>query len=318
MSLNQLLLDINDESKTILSPAFTTDVTQAYILPSVDDQDITFENFDDKTKKVKWVETCVLHIDLRQSTQLNLEQNPQTLAKLYSCFIRGTIKCAEYWGGKVRNIAGDRVMILFDPKDCFKNAVNAAILLHTFSKFILRHHFRTAIIECGIGIDYGKMLATKVGTIRRGTETSGGESKTLVWLGRPANVASKLADIANKTFSRLKIAVGYYYPFTNQFSEYEEEVVDFFDKVRMTGSYPIVAQLEPYAYTFGKKLVSYGYQPILMTKSVFDGFKAACPTDKSVAEKWWKARSVNVGGYTGVIYEGDVIFTFGQQLQQAR
>ena len=53
MNLNQLPLDINDETKTVLSADFTTDVSQAYVLPSVDDQDITFENFDDKTKKVK-------------------------------------------------------------------------------------------------------------------------------------------------------------------------------------------------------------------------------------------------------------------------
>ncbi len=51
-------------------------------------------------------------------------------------------------------------------------------------------------VACGIGIDYGKMLATKVGIIKRGSENT--ENKSLVWVGKPANTASKLTDAAEQ------------------------------------------------------------------------------------------------------------------------
>lgn len=161
MGLKEVLTEVNGETNVINSSNFNISVRDTLTLPSLDDSDITFENFDDNSKKVKLVETCVMYTDIRQSTKLNIEQKPVTLSKLYSSFVRGTIKCAMHYGGKVRNIVGDRVMVLFDPADCFKNAVNTAILLNTFSIFILNRHFKNDEIRCGIGIDYGKMLATK-------------------------------------------------------------------------------------------------------------------------------------------------------------
>jgi class 3 adenylate cyclase len=51
-------------------------------------------------------------------------------------------------------------------------------------------------VEFGIGIDYGRMLATKTGIRKHGDAQQ--SYRSLVWLGRPANVASKLTDAANK------------------------------------------------------------------------------------------------------------------------
>jgi hypothetical protein len=61
-------------------------------------------------------------------------------------------------------------------------------------------------ISCGIGIDYGRMLVTKTGVRRHGNEQQ--NYRSLVWLGRPANIASKLTDLANKTthYSRIVIS----------------------------------------------------------------------------------------------------------------
>lgn len=316
MDLRELLLDVNEETKTVVSPTFQLLIGNAAVLPSVGDGDVTFENFDDRTKRVKIVETCVLFVDLRQSTQLSMVYDPVTLSKLYSCFVRGVIRCAEFYTGKVRNIAGDRVMILFDPKDCFKNAVNTAILINTFSSFVLKRHFKNAFAGCGIGIDYGKMLATKVGTIKRGTETVSDEAKSLVWLGMPANVASKLADIASKSFSRAKVAVGYQDPLTNQLYWKDKELDEFFAGLEMTYSFPTIARFKEWnVFSFFKTISSYSYSPILMTKKVLEGFKSACPLDPSIGGNWWRPKQVSVSGYNGVAYEGAVYFKFGEELK---
>ena len=74
--------------------------------------------------------------------------------------------------------------------------MNCAIAMNTVSKHIINKHFRAGEVSCGIGIDAGNMLATKTGVRRHGFEQ--GNYRNLVWLGRPANIASKLTDSANK------------------------------------------------------------------------------------------------------------------------
>jgi len=140
--------------------------------------------------------TCVLYIDMRKSTDLSLAHRPETLAKLYTSFVRAMTRTARYYGGHVRGIIGDRVMVLFDVDQCFTNAVNCAIAMNTVAKHIINESFKSNEVRFGIGIDYGRMLVTKTGIRRHGSEQS--SYRNLVWLGRPANVASKLTDAANK------------------------------------------------------------------------------------------------------------------------
>lgn len=79
-------------------------------------------------------------------------------------------------------------------------AINAARSLQTVIDFSLNKHLKNnvngKIIECGIGIDYGKILITQVGMY--GVE--GNENKEsevdCVWVGKTTNYASKYSDIA--------------------------------------------------------------------------------------------------------------------------
>src|SRR5690554_6696157 len=127
MSLETFLRTISDEIEKINSTSFNIEIIETVLVPRRDDRDITYENFDSKTKKVKVIETCVLYIDIRKSTSISLNHNPKTLSKLYSSFIRSMVKTARYYGGHVRNIVGDRVMVVFDAENCFTAAVNTAI-----------------------------------------------------------------------------------------------------------------------------------------------------------------------------------------------
>ncbi len=314
MALYDLLIELKEEIGALTSSDFSFDVTQARQLPTVEDSTLTFENFDRKSKGVKIIETCVLYIDIRKSSQLSLKHRPETLAKLYSSFDRGVIRCAEFYRGRVRNIIGDRVMVLFDPQGCFKDAINTAILLNTFTTYILNRHFKYDEVSCGIGIDHGRMLVTKIGTIKHGSERH--DYRSLVWLGAPANIASKLTDIANKKIPRTVVQVGKYYPIINNWSWSEKEIDEFLDGMEMTYSQPIIARLkEPFVQSFFKSIAYRSYRPILMTDRVYQGFKNSYSEDESIKRRWWRRRYLRVEGYNGFAYDGDIIFTCGCNLR---
>ena len=49
--------------------------------------------------------------------------------------------------------------------------------------------------------------------------------------------------------------------------------------------------------------------PILMSKSVFDGFRAARPQAPELKYGWFKQVKVDIPEHTGEVYGGDVIYT---------
>lgn len=315
MALKDLRNMLDEEIKLILSSEFKVTITETEIVPSIDDPNITYPNLMTKEQKCKLIETCVLYIDIRRSTELNLTHRRETVTKLYSAFIRSMVKAAEEYGGKVRGIVGDRVMVVFDKHMCFKNAANTAILMNSISQYLLNKHFDKNEFKCGIGIDYGKMLVSKNGIIKQGSENT--SSKSLVWLGRPANLASKLTDTANKSISttteKLMVNEGHYYGPLQRWGWYEYHAETFLDKLESTYS-PILKHKDSYFNTFfykNKMITStVTTPPILISKSVYDGLKAQCPNEKAVKEGWWKKQTnVNVSGYNGEIYGGGVIFT---------
>src|SRR6202034_3844564 len=117
------------------------------------DAAITFPNLDVGSQAVKVVETTVLYVDMRRSTQLSLRHHPHTVAKLYSAFVRAMTRRAKVFNGEVRGIIGDRVMMLFDQTDCYEHAVDTAELINSVCKYVLNKHFTHEEVSFGIGID---------------------------------------------------------------------------------------------------------------------------------------------------------------------
>ncbi|MGX5433377.1 adenylate/guanylate cyclase domain-containing protein [Bacillus toyonensis] len=321
MGLEEFRSIITDEIKGIISSEFNITVKDTMCVPTIDDPDITYPNLDTKEQKCKMIETCVLYIDIRRSTDLNLNHRQATMAKLYSAFVRAMTKAGSYYGGKVRNIIGDRVMIVFDAEDCFKNAVNTAILMNSVSTYVIDKQFPHNEIKCGIGIDYGKMLVTKTGVIKNGKENV--SNKSLVWLGRPANVASKLTDSANKKYSESKIIEvptvheGHKYSHLSDLQWYSYSQDEFLNK-RIEANYtsPTLKHIDDSfrcfftstKFTTNAKEVS--IPSILMSKEVYEGFKKAVPSDASIEKNLWHIqKDVSISGYNGEVYGGDVIFT---------
>jgi adenylate cyclase len=238
--------------------------------------------------------------------------------------MRSMVKTAQFYNGRVRNIIGDRVMVLFDEENCFTNAIQTAILLNSVAQHILNKHFSHNEIKCGIGIDYGRILVSKGGIKKNGTENA--PYKSLVWLGRPANVASKLTDLANKTTEITTTEKVHYFersapPYgqNNKIISMNEFLgKDLFEnagwkKFTTTAFPPSFYCTSPemiYYYPRVRnetKTKSITTKPILMTKDVYDGYVKANPESTTVKNNYLTEQDKDLyPGYT--IYEGDMYY----------
>jgi adenylate cyclase len=317
IDLFALKQDVQEEVSTVLSSDFDIGVTRTTSVPHSDDNEITFPNLDQKVQGTKVIETAVLYVDMRRSTALSLKHRPETVAKLYSAFVRAMTRCAGAYGGEVRGIIGDRVMMLFEASNCFVNAVDTAVLINSVCQYVLNKNFAHNEVAFGIGIDYGNMLATKTGIRRHGSAQQ--SYRSLVWLGRPANVASKLTDRANKPeegFDAVLVRVAYRRATllggTNMIyiDEWPHEFIKKFKHNPLSG---LMIHDDPTFHSFTYKteriVTQKAVPPILMTKVVYDGYRTQRPSAIELANSWYQEVSLNIPDYRDRIFGGDVIFT---------
>jgi class 3 adenylate cyclase len=336
MTMEALYDEMDEELSTILATNFEIAVTRTDAVPHSDDPAITFPNLDARVQRCKVIETAVLYIDIRRSTDLNLEHRAATVAKLYSGFVRAMTRCAMHYRGHVRGIIGDRVMVIFNPKTAFVDAVSTAILMNSAAKHLVNRHFKHNDVSCGIGIDYGRMLATKTGVRRHGSEQ--GNYRSLVWLGRPANVASKLTDQANKTAERTRnvVSVATLTP-PNPLSIFASQGLGILSQP-LTGLAAAFAggdwswnevELKAFIERLNINYLDYSLRhsnpdfrsfylttatttattpPILMTEVVYQGYRKAMPDADSIKKGWWHRVAVSVPSYDGGVYGGNLVF----------
>lgn len=316
--LNEIEADIIDIKSKSFRYISTTEV------PSRHDSSLTFERGVDKVGKE--IDTCVLYVDIRNSVDLNRKHNTQTMGRVYTVFSKSMLKIARYHKGYVRNIIGDRVMIVFPKDNCYTNAVDCAISIYHISHFLINRVFSEVEFKCGIGIDYGTLKVVKVGLHRKGAE--GFDNKNLVWVGYPANIASRLTDVANKSVDNSKVKVKYYpynslgyFPFSLPFEQAPRST----GKIYQDTPREDLLSKEEFAqkisfndvlgvtYSGGKfirfdKIESkIDFPPILMTSRVFNGFKTVNPTRDDVTKNYWKKisnhniKNVDVDVYGGTV-----------------
>ena len=107
-------------------------------VPNIQDSRLTFEY--GKEKRGLHVKTCVLYVDVRNSVKLTHEHTIKKMGKVFTAFTKASIMAAYRHGGYVRNIIGDRVMIVFPEEKCFKNAVECAVSInHIALKILLKN-----------------------------------------------------------------------------------------------------------------------------------------------------------------------------------
>lgn len=293
-------------------------------VPSRHDSSLTFERGVDKTGKE--IETCVLYVDIRNSVELNRLHHTQTMGRIYTAFSKSILKIAKHHNGYVRNIIGDRVMIVFPSENCYTNAVDCGISIYHISHFIINKIFSDINFKCGIGIDYGILKVVKVGLHRKGSE--GFDNKNLVWVGYPANIASRLTDVANKSIDKSKVKVTFFpYNFSllypNPISlgsspKISHEIFLRFPKEDFLSHEEFSKKLsfsDSSGITYsGGKLIRFDkieskidFPPILMTSAVYLGFKNANPNRYCVKQNFWKKiinheiKNVSVDIYGGTV-----------------
>ncbi|NWJ53055.1 MAG: adenylate/guanylate cyclase domain-containing protein [Bacteroidetes bacterium] len=335
MGVKIMLEEIENDVNDVVNTNFVYEDTG--VVPNKSDSDLTYESgVDKKGKKIK---TCVLFVDIRNSVSLTEKHHNQTMGKIYTAFTKAVLKAARYHKGHIRNIIGDRVMIIFPSKDCFTNAVECAISISHIAQNIIAKSFNAVEFKCGIGIDYGEMRVIKVGIQRYGTENE--HSKGLVWVGLPANIASRLTDSANK-----KIEETYYEvlrhpinlrkynmylglpPIYNSFFHFEG--ISKLDNSREPEYLPNIETLEMTLEEFAnqincsntgelkmiwgkfvkftKKTRTTIYPEILMTEEVYNGFKKANPQNKSIQNNYWKVYKHHIKNVDQKIYGGNVFW----------
>lgn len=288
-------------------------------VPSRDTQGLTYES--GIAKKGKEITTCVLYVDVRGSVELNEKHYKDTMGKIYTAFTKSMLKIAQYHNGFVRNIIGDRVMIVFDVENCFTNAVDCAITINHTAR-IINNVFTNVDFKCGIGIDYGTMKVIKVGIEKRNSENV--ENKNLVWVGKPANIASRLTDVANKEVERVYIKYENYNPLVPKI----EDILNipkvltnsrggFITNEEITTNEEFSKNL---SYNNGRFLYKNGvikdfqkqqitFEPILMTEVVFKGYKKENPNTNDIQQNLWtEIPNHNIKNVSSKVYQGDVIW----------
>lgn len=286
-------------------------------IPSRETEGLTYES--GIAKKGKEITTCILYVDVRGSVELNEKHYKDTMGKIYTAFTKSMLKIAQYHNGFVRNIIGDRVMIVFDVENCFTNAVDCAITINHTAQ-IINDIFTNVDFKCGIGIDYGTMKVIKVGTERKGSENT--ENKNLVWVGKPANIASRLTDVANKEVEKVYIKYENYNPLVPMIGDIfnipkglTNRRGGFITNEEITTNEEFSKNL---SYNNGRFLYKNGvikdfqkqqitFKPILMTEAVFKGVRKENPNRKDIQQNFWKEiPNHNIKNVSSKVYQGSL------------
>ena len=294
-------------------------------VPGLDDTNLTYGNGEEK-KGIE-INTCVLFVDIRDSVQLTKDKQIRTMGKIYSVFTHSVLLAVQYEGGYVRNIIGDRVMVVFPQEDCYRKAVNCAITINHIAS-IINKKFDNFEFKCGIGVDYGKLSVMKVGIQKKGAEND--DNKGLVWVGDPANLASRLTDCANKEFTDTNYSIhgefyeynpfyhaslpsnlGFnrpngYYPKTKVYTaeEFASEIKLSQDRLELSSCRKV--------YSIEKKEPKYKYANILLSDKVYQEFAKAHPNRRSIKEGLWKKQTRKIKDIDYDVWGGDIVWVLNK------
>lgn len=140
-----------------------------------------------------WLEldevTCVF-VDMVGSTTMALQD--QDAVKVYEIFIKSLVKILNAYRAQYIDIKGDGAFGIFSGHESAIPALCSAVTFRTVCSKILENKFAGFHIKTHIGIDTDRVLVKRIG-LR-------GEKNNEVWVGKPVNIASKLASLAPENF----------------------------------------------------------------------------------------------------------------------
>lgn len=133
----------------------------------------------------------VLYIDMRGSTKLLNTHQRRVTAKIHMMYYEAICRIAKADGGEIRSFNGDSLLVFFygSGKDVTSRAVRSAFKMRYAITGVINQTLSAYTdINFGIGIDYGEILATKVGL------GGNNDNKDLIWIGNAVNRATKISD----------------------------------------------------------------------------------------------------------------------------
>lgn len=137
---------------------------------------------------------CVF-VDMKGSTQLSAENHDKDTASAYQLFTGTAVRLFHEFECPYIDVRGDGVFALFNENQNYR-AIAAAVTFKTFAKevFVPKIKRRTNVsVGSHLGIDQKTVLVKKIGLKRHSGRT---DRQNEVWAGKPVNMASKLASIA--------------------------------------------------------------------------------------------------------------------------
>jgi class 3 adenylate cyclase len=140
------------------------------------------------------LEATVLYADMSESTKLVDDRSPSFAAEVYKAYLRCAARIIKDNGGAITAYDGDRIMAAFIGDTKNSNAATAALkinyavinIVNPANKAVYgeKSHTLTHVI----GIDTSPLFAARIG-VRNDND--------IVWVGRAANYAAKMAAIKN-------------------------------------------------------------------------------------------------------------------------
>jgi len=140
------------------------------------------------------IDAVVLYADMADSTDLVNRYQSWFAAEMYKAFLRCAAKIIASEGGAITAYDGDRVMGVYTEGAKNTAAVRSALKINYARQQIIIPALRTSYPQNTytprhvVGIDASKLFVARTGI--RG-------SNDLVWVGRAANYAAKLATMAH-------------------------------------------------------------------------------------------------------------------------
>lgn len=134
----------------------------------------------------------VLYADIADSTKLVDTSNPHFAAEVYRAYLTCAAKIVKANGGIITAYDGDRIMAVFVGELKNSNSAKTAMQINKAVSYIInpslsgQYPSATYRLRQVIGIDTSPLFVARIG-VRNDND--------LVWVGRAANYAAKLASI---------------------------------------------------------------------------------------------------------------------------
>ena len=144
---------------------------------------------------IKIPDVACVFVDMTNSTSLSATTHERSTARAYQLFTGTAVRLFDAFEAPYIDVRGDGVFALFNHDQVYR-ALAAAVTFKTFAEksFSPTIQARTGLNVGGhIGIDQKTVLVRKLGLRRFGKRT---DRQNEVWAGKPVNMASKLASLA--------------------------------------------------------------------------------------------------------------------------